>query len=62
MGGAAYCSLPGFEGRRTDFWKLFFLEAGESGFAYNIRLNDYTLVPVQKIIGLTPIIWTVLEI
>ncbi|MCS2309624.1 NigD-like N-terminal domain-containing protein [Phocaeicola vulgatus] len=19
-----YCSLPGFEGRRTDFWKLFF--------------------------------------
>ena len=24
MGGAAYCSLPGFEGRRTDFWKLFF--------------------------------------
>lgn len=20
----AYCSLPGFEGRRTDFWKLFF--------------------------------------
>lgn len=49
MGGAAYCSLPGFEGRRTDFWKLFFLEAGESGFAYNIRLNDYTLVPVQKL-------------
>ena len=31
-----------------------FLEAGESGFAYNIRLNDYTLVPVQKIIGLNP--------
>lgn len=54
MGGAAYCSLPGFEGRRTDFWKLFFLEAGESGFAYNIRLNDYTLVPVQEIIGLNP--------
>ena len=19
-----HCSLPGFEGRRTDFWKLFF--------------------------------------
>ena len=31
-----------------------FLEAGESGFAYNIRLNDYTLVPVQEIIGLNP--------
>ena len=36
------------------FGNYSFLEAGESGFAYNIRLNDYTLVPVQKIIGLTP--------
>ena len=30
------------------FGNYSFLEAGESGFAYNIRLNDYTLVPVQK--------------
>ena len=36
------------------FGNYSFLEAGESGFAYNIRLNDYTLVPVQEIIGLNP--------
>lgn len=24
MGGAAYCSLPGFEGRRTDFGNYSF--------------------------------------
>lgn len=36
------------------FGNYTFLETGESGFAYNIRLNDYTMVPVQNIIGLNP--------
>ena len=39
------------------FGNYSFLEAGESGFAYNIRLNDYTLVPVQEIIGLIKDMW-----
>ena len=42
------------EKQERIFGNYSFLEAGESGFAYNIRLNDYTLVPVQKIIGLNP--------
>ena len=36
------------------FGSYTFLEAGESGFAYDIRLNDYAMVPVQDIIGLNP--------
>ena len=36
------------------FGNYSLLETGESGFAYNIRLNDYTMVPVQDIIGLNP--------
>lgn len=31
-----------------------FLETGESGFAYNVRLNEYMPVPVQEIIDLNP--------
>lgn len=36
------------------FGNYSLLQTGESGFAYNIRLNDYTIVPVQEIIGLNP--------
>lgn len=36
------------------FGNYTLLETGESGFAYNIRLNDYTMVPVQDIIDLNP--------
>lgn len=36
------------------FGNYTLLQSGESGFAYNIRLNDYTMVPIQEIIGLNP--------
>jgi hypothetical protein len=36
------------------FGSYTFLEAGESAFAYDIRLHEYAMVPVQDIIGLNP--------
>lgn len=36
------------------FGNYSLLEPGKDGFNYNIRLNDYTMVPIQDIIDLTP--------
>lgn len=36
------------------FGNYSLLQTGESGFIYNIRLNDYTMVPIQNIIDLNP--------
>lgn len=34
------------------FGNYSLLQPGEDGFEYNIRLNDYTMVPIQKVIDL----------
>lgn len=36
------------------FGNYSLLEPGKDGFDYYIRLNDYTMVPIQNIIDLTP--------
>lgn len=36
------------------FGNYSLLEPGKDGFNYYIRLNDYTMVPIQNIIDLTP--------
>ena len=34
------------------FGSFSLLQPGEDGFSYNIRLNDYTMVPVQEVLSL----------